>query len=501
MLVTSDGQHDGEITPSLKSALICVVYVHSRQITMAYLPGLTNDIFISYAHADNTEGWVDQFHERLFNRLRQLDRSAPFTIWRDRKLTRADVFTDEIYGQLASSGVLISILSPNGLDSSWCQQERERFERAARSTGGLRLGNKIRAIKVTKTPSAGDRHKDIFGTLGYEFYRRDAETHRFNEFHPTSPEFDGLMQEISQEVYELLQQLHMLALSRIPNLTVYVATVSSDLKPLRTRVVDELAAWNCRIYPEASLASELSKNVIMESLGSSSISVHCVGPTRCSTLEDETLPIDALQLTCARNTEISRIVCQVGQPHTAVQEALKQTATRGSEDLICPETPDRLLQFLEDRVSSLRKTGVTIPDALPTVYVVCNISEWDEALRLKACLEGNSRFAAVLPIREVDDKSVRRRDHRDTLKNCQAALVYWGANSSESWFREEQREVIKARLKRRNRPLPALCLSSAPRTEAQAEAYNRPDLPFQQVPDLDCSKLRPLFRHLQGDRI
>src|SRR5215469_1620716 len=154
---------------------------------MAYLPGLTNDIFISYAHADNTEGWVDQFHERLFNRLRQLDRSAPFTIWRDRKLTRADVFTDEIYGQLASSGVLISILSPNGLDSSWCQQERERFERAARSTGGLRLGNKIRAIKVTKTPSAGDRHKDIFGTLGYEFYRRDAETHPLQRVSPHVP--------------------------------------------------------------------------------------------------------------------------------------------------------------------------------------------------------------------------------------------------------------------------------------------------------------------------
>ena len=41
---------------------------------MAYVPGLANDVFISYAHADNTEGWVDQFHERLFNRLRQLAR-------------------------------------------------------------------------------------------------------------------------------------------------------------------------------------------------------------------------------------------------------------------------------------------------------------------------------------------------------------------------------------------------------------------------------------------
>jgi hypothetical protein len=208
---------------------------------------------------------VDQFDERLFNRLRQLDRSARFTVWRDRKLTGADVFTDEIHKQLGSSGVLISVLSPNGLDSSWCQQERERFERAVRSTGGFHLGNRIRAIKVTKTPSAGDRHRDVFGTLGYEFYRRDPQTGHFSEYHPTSPEFDGLTLQISQEVYDILQQLRARAVSHQPDLTIYVAAVSSDLESWWTRVADELAAWNCRIYPEAPRASELSKAMIEES--------------------------------------------------------------------------------------------------------------------------------------------------------------------------------------------------------------------------------------------
>ena len=226
-----------------------------------------------------------------------------------------------------------------------------------------------------------------------------------------------------------------------------------------------------------------------------SLSIHCVGPRRGITPEDETLPIDLLQLGCARATDISRIVCQIGQPHPALEEALKQGTTHGSEDLIRPPTPDVLLQFLEDRVASLRKGGINTPVTLPTVYVVCSLSEWDDALRLKACLEADRRFAAVLPIRDVDDTSVRRRDHRDTLRNCQAALVYWGAKSPESWFREEQREVINARLKRRTGPLPALCLSSPPRTEA--EAYNRPDLPLQQVSDLACSKVRPFFRHLE----
>jgi len=463
---------------------------------MPYVPGLANDVFISYAHADNTETWVDQFHDRLLNRLRQLDRRAPFTLWRDPKLTGADVFSDEIYRQLKSSGILISILSPNGLDSSWCQQERERFERAVSATGGLRLGDKIRAIKVTKTPAAGDAHRAVFGTLGYEFYRRSERTGRFVEFHPASPEFDAQVLDLSQEVYGILQQLRARASSRQPDLSVYVAAVSSDLEPWRTRAVDQLAAWNCRVSPEVALPSELSRPAIAESMGACSLSVHCVGPRRGITLEDETLPVDLLQLECARTSQVNRIVCQIGHPHAALEEALKQATPQGSEDLIRPATPDVLLQFLEDRVGSLRKAEISTPGNLRTVYVVCSPAEWNEALSLKQCLEAEGRFAAVLPIREVDEASLRLRDHRATLKTCQAVLVYWGATSAESWFREQQREVIGVRQKRRRSPLPAVCLSLSP--HADPAAYNRPDLPFQQVSDLQCSNVRRFFRYLEA---
>ena len=150
---------------------------------MAYC-GLANDIFISYAHADNTEEWVDRFHQRLLHRLKQLDRKAEFGIWRDRKLTGADLFSDEIDRQLKSSGILISILSPNGLDSSWGQKERQCFERAVATTGGLRVGPKSRAIRVTKTPCAEDKDRRIFGTLGCEFYVRSEQSGRFTEFTP-----------------------------------------------------------------------------------------------------------------------------------------------------------------------------------------------------------------------------------------------------------------------------------------------------------------------------
>jgi hypothetical protein len=461
---------------------------------MAYVPSIANDVFISYAHADNTEGWVDQFHDRLLHRLRQLDRGGPFAVWRDRKLGGADVFSDEIYKNLESAGVLISILSPNGLDSDWCQQERERFERAARSTGGLRLGDKIRAIKVIKTPCSGGQDLNVFGTLGYKFYQRSELTGYFTEFHPNSREFDAEVHRLSQEVFGILQGLRARFLGPEPDVAVYVAAVSSDLESWRTRVVDQLSAWNCRVFPEQLHAAVLSKDSVTESLGPCSLSVHCVGPRRGSVPEEETLPIDLLQLESARARQISRIVCKIGRPHTALEEALNQPTLPGSEDRL--ETPDTLLQLLEDRLGSLRKAGVPEPGALPTVYVICNLSEWNDALRLKTCLEAGHRFAAVLPIREVDDESVRLRDHRSTLKTCHSVLVYWGATAKESWFRDQQRDIIGARKKRRpTNPLPALCLSSSP--DADPAANNRPDLPFQQISDLECSNLSRFFHHLE----
>src|SRR5262249_22226928 len=85
-----------------------------------------HDIFISYAHADNRGGWVDEFHSCLANRLGVL--GVKPRIWPDKKLGGADVFSDEILDNLKRSALLVSVLSPNGMQSNWCEKERRQFE-------------------------------------------------------------------------------------------------------------------------------------------------------------------------------------------------------------------------------------------------------------------------------------------------------------------------------------------------------------------------------------
>lgn len=128
--------------------------------------------------------------------------------------------------------------------------------------------------------------------------------------------------------------------------------------------------------------------------------------------------------------------------------------------------------------------------------MICSPDEREDALVLKYCLENESRFAAILPIRDADDGKTRLNDHRGWLKTCQAALVYWGESSDEAWFREQQREIIGAQLKRKNRPLRALCLALSGRADRAANSL--PNLPLQKITSVECASVRRHFGDLQG---
>jgi hypothetical protein len=176
--------------------------------------------------------------------------------------------------------------------------------------------------------------------------------------------------------------------------------------------------------------------------------------------------------------------------HAAAASALERGVE--PEERITPGRIDILLQTLEDRIRSL-SAAPSSGGALPTVFVMCDICEWDVALRIKACLEAERQFAALLPIRDVDDERVRIRDLRETLKIADAVVVYWGI-AREEWFRDQFREIISVQKRRRRRPLLAICLSSPP--DPARQQYRRPDLPFAQVSNLSCETLNPFLRDL-----
>ena len=79
---------------------------------MAFVPGFEHDIFISYAHVNNSGGeegaggWVTQFHRALEAELIQLT-GKNLKLWRDRRLDRNQEFDKTIKTAVESSALFL----------------------------------------------------------------------------------------------------------------------------------------------------------------------------------------------------------------------------------------------------------------------------------------------------------------------------------------------------------------------------------------------------------
>src|SRR5258707_15742995 len=100
------------------------------------------DIFISYGHLDNYEGWVTALATRLRNRLPGL-LGRPVTVWMDPKLGGADAVWGTLEEKISQSATLISILSPRYVKSLSCRREMEQFRKSS-GESNLKIGNSYR---------------------------------------------------------------------------------------------------------------------------------------------------------------------------------------------------------------------------------------------------------------------------------------------------------------------------------------------------------------------
>jgi hypothetical protein len=185
---------------------------------MNTLTAFENDIFISYAHIDDTplmpgeRGWVTEFHQTLDALVKQI-LGDEAKIWRDPKLQGNDYFSDTLLSALPKAAVLVSVLSPRYVKSEWCLKELEKFSNGAVSIGGVRVDDKSRIFKVLKSPVPREvQPAPLDSLLGYEFFRLDPATGRPYEFRTEfGPEakqsYLGKLYDVAYEIAELLKQM------------------------------------------------------------------------------------------------------------------------------------------------------------------------------------------------------------------------------------------------------------------------------------------------------
>lgn len=476
---------------------------------MPYVQGFTNDIFISFAHIDNSEGWVESFHARLRDRLAQIGVKA--AIWRDTKLRGTDVFSDEIFDQLRASALLISIVSPTGISSNWCQDERQKFEQFAELNGGLRVENTLRAIKVVKTPLPHDEHRSLFNTLGFEFYARNDQATHFREFDPSSAEFRDRLDSLAQDIVHGLDVLR----NHHPDsaqLAVYVAATSSDVDDERETMVRQIEDWGYSVLPKnpsTLIESEGVRAEVESTLAKCVLSVHLVSNKRGLIPEGEEKSIVALQYEAAQTSSKERVlwICPETQPDAGIRCLIEQSSQQGAEILEGRSIED-LKEVVESKLSRLREeNGQTKEKDKLNIYMICDRKDHpyvteaqgrERALQLKAYLDSQDCVVWLPPVSQMEETR-RRRDHRETLKLSDAVLLYWGT-ADEDWFRENLRELIKARTRRSgSRHLAEAIYFGGPKLDEKSIYRNQLEMVFEQFEAFQPDGLKPLFQRLQRE--
>ena len=130
----------------------------------------------------DNRGWVSNFHRALEVRLGQLVGERPQVLM-DPKVEGNDVCSAAHLMRLRRVAALVSVVSPNYLNSQGALRELTEFSEAAKEHREVRLADSMRIFKVTKTPVPLDQQPpELQPLLGYEFFEIDPNTNRAREF-------------------------------------------------------------------------------------------------------------------------------------------------------------------------------------------------------------------------------------------------------------------------------------------------------------------------------
>jgi hypothetical protein len=160
---------------------------------LAVVPGFQHDLFISYAHLDDTpwneggDGWVTEFVRTLRDFLRREERS--YQEWFDPKLRTGNDFNLAIQEAISHSAILLCVLSPAYHASSYCRKEIVQFRACPPPSFSLKVGtySRVQAILLQEL-ARSNWPPELRSTSPHTFFdsegRRISKPQREDETHP-----------------------------------------------------------------------------------------------------------------------------------------------------------------------------------------------------------------------------------------------------------------------------------------------------------------------------
>ena len=491
------------------------------------------DVFVSYAHVDNTsagerhKGWVAKLHETLDRRLTQL-LGKPTRIWRDPKLKGNDVFEEVLVERVKRAAILVSVVSPRYVRSEWTIRELNEFCKAAEQQGGVQVRDKSRIFKVLKTPvPLNQQTPPLRALLGYEFFRMDPDHGGFREFDEQfGPEFEQKflmkLDDLAQDLKDLLDVVDGPEpvderVDAGANDAVFLAVTTLELQDERDAIRRDLQQHGYTVLPARTLSpvgTEVEAEV-REDLDRCSMSIHLIGNHYSLMPENSTTSLVEIQneLAIERGERggFTRLVwippgIEVSDPRQQeVIDRLRMDPRMGPGADLLEKPLDELRTVIQDALERQRAARVAPPSpaAAPaaatgvrSVYLIYDqhdaaaVSPWADFLF-------DQGIEVVHPIFDGDEPTVREC-HEESLRTADGVVIFDLA-AHPLWLRRKFSELKKIPGYGRTKPAPvaAVCLLP-PKTSAKEQLRSHEAMVISQWDGLMPESWLPFIARLKA---
>jgi hypothetical protein len=231
---------------------------------MAFVPGRSHDLFLSYARADDP-AWIDGFAAALRSGLRER-LGQDVSLWQDVDRVRlGENWHVSLERAIDDTAAFLAIVSPIYLRSTWCQRERRRFlEHTGTDDAAARAQ---RFLKIIKSPSDDGAERALLPHIQDLSFFRSSDTGDSVGFVPGSEEFRLKLREAVHAIASLLRSM------RRRHQAVFIATPAEDGLVEWEELRRELQAQGFDVRPEGPLDPSFADPPIVDALSPAVIAV------------------------------------------------------------------------------------------------------------------------------------------------------------------------------------------------------------------------------------
>ncbi len=453
---------------------------------MGFVHPAKTDLFVSYSHVDDLSleperpGWVTTLVKSLQNLLAQrLGRAESIALWMDHQLPGHVELTPEIEGKLGEAAVLLVVMSPAYLASTWCLKEMRFFRTAIRRDGGAR----IFVVEYDQV----ERPHDLGDVKGYRFWAKDplGRSTRTLGIPRPGPEDRGYFDQLYDLRHDLAEALTRMKANadKVPvpdgageQPVVFLAEVTDDLDDQREEVRRYLLQAGLAVVPEgiyprdpAAFRAETEGD-----LARAKLFVQLLSGLAGKRLPGASQTIVGLQHECAVGRGIRILQWHArGLDLASVAHPDHRARLEGPSVAVADlqEFKSLVVQKVRDLTAPKPAAPRTGQDADTLVFVNAEEADLDLAKRIGSLLLGRG-IGYVLPNRSRRPAEVRKALDAYLL-NCDGLVLVHGTNPDWVFEQVIRFRKIKAR---RESPIKAIGICDGPPPEKEECHFGLPGL-------------------------